>query len=110
MKSTNSRRWRTAWTGNFAAGGGIARDGCNANVEFVATKKGMAAALALAAHNKDLSAYSFDRLTKAAAMLLDRAGDVGALRAAITPEELFRAMIGICIANEGRDGRRRRSG
>ena len=36
-----------------------------ANVEFVATKKGMAAALALAAHNKDLSAYSFERLSEA---------------------------------------------
>src|SRR5436309_5779997 len=37
-----------------------------ANVEFVATKKGMSAALALAVHNQsELTAYSFERLTKA---------------------------------------------
>jgi AcrR family transcriptional regulator len=71
-----------------------------ANIEFVATKKGMAAALALAAHNKDLSAYSFERLSKAASLLLDRARAAGALRAEIKPEELFRAMIGICLAND----------
>src|SRR5438105_6792348 len=36
------------------------------NVEFVATKKGMSAALALAVHgSSELSAYTFDRLTKA---------------------------------------------
>ena len=71
-----------------------------ANVEFVATKKGMAVALALAAHNKDLSAYSFDRLTKAGAMLLDRARDAGALRVELTPEEVFRALIGMCIVHD----------
>ena len=36
------------------------------NVEFVATKKGMSAALALAVNNSsELTAYSFERLTKA---------------------------------------------
>src|SRR6202522_360266 len=36
------------------------------NVEFVATKKGMSAALALAVNSSsELSAYSFERLTKA---------------------------------------------
>ena len=36
------------------------------NVEFVATKKGMSAALALAVHrSSDLHAYTLDRLTKA---------------------------------------------
>src|SRR3977135_4263639 len=36
------------------------------NVEFVATKKGMSAALALAAYkNAELSSFSFDRLTRA---------------------------------------------
>src|SRR5438477_4707592 len=35
------------------------------NVEFVATKKGMSAALVLAVHNvSELQAFSFDRLTK----------------------------------------------
>src|SRR4051812_42762316 len=44
------------------------------NVEFVATKKGMSAALALVVHrSSDLQAYTFDRLTKAVGALLDRA-------------------------------------
>src|ERR1700692_490058 len=51
------------------------------NVELVATKKGMSAALALAAHKPpDLMAYSFDRLTKAVGALLDRAGATGEVR------------------------------
>ena len=71
-----------------------------ANVEFVATKKGMAAALALAAYNKDLSAYSFARLTEAAGLLLDRARAAGALRTEITPQELIRAVLGFCVVND----------
>src|SRR5262249_40849478 len=52
------------------------------NVEFVATKKGMAAALALAAQPpSDLTAYSSDRLTKAVAGLLNRAIAAGEVRA-----------------------------
>jgi AcrR family transcriptional regulator len=71
-----------------------------ANVEFVATKKGMAAALALAAFNKDLSAYSFARLTEAAGLLIGRARQAGALRTDITPQELMRAVFGFCIVND----------
>jgi AcrR family transcriptional regulator len=71
-----------------------------ANVEFVATKKGMAAALALAAFNKDLSAYSFARLTEAAGLLIGRARQAGALRTEITPQELMRAVFGFCIVND----------
>src|SRR3979411_448085 len=42
------------------------------NVELVATKKGMLAALALAVHgSSELYAYTFDRLTKAVGALLD---------------------------------------
>ena len=70
------------------------------NVEFVATKKGMAAALAPAAHNKDLSAYSFSRLSAAAALLLDRARASGALKAEITPPELLRVLFGFCMASD----------
>jgi AcrR family transcriptional regulator len=67
------------------------------NVEFVATKKGMSAALALAAHkSSELSAYSFDRLTKAVGALLDRAVAAGAIRADIGPEDLLRALVGMC--------------
>lgn len=69
-----------------------------ANVEFVATKKGMAAALALAAHNKDLIAYSFDRLTRTLEELLARAK--GALRTEIGAEEMIRAVIGFCVVND----------
>ena len=71
-----------------------------AYVEFVATKKGMAAALALAAYNKDLSAYSFARLTEVAGLLIDRARAAGALRTDITPQEMMRAVLGFCVVND----------
>jgi AcrR family transcriptional regulator len=71
------------------------------NVEFVATKKGMSAALALAAHGStELSAYSFDRLTKAVGVLLDRAVAAGQIRADISPEDLLRALIGMCYMHD----------
>src|SRR6201981_3885763 len=55
------------------------------NVEFVATKKGMATALALAAGPpSELTAFSFERLTKAIRMLLERAVAAGADPAPIT--------------------------
>jgi AcrR family transcriptional regulator len=67
------------------------------NVELVATKKGMVAALALAAHSRpDLYAYSSKRLTDAVGVLLDRAIRAGAIRADISPEDLIRALIGMC--------------
>jgi AcrR family transcriptional regulator len=66
------------------------------NVELIATKKGMAAALALAIHGaSDLHAYAFDRLTKAVGALLDRAVASGEIRAEIGPEDLLRALIGM---------------
>jgi hypothetical protein len=62
-----------------------------ANVEFIATKKGMAAALAVAAHgSSDLVTYSLDRLTRAVGDLLQRAVAVGEIRADISPEDLLR--------------------
>jgi AcrR family transcriptional regulator len=71
------------------------------NVEFVATKKGMVAALALAAHGKsELHAYSFDRLTKAVGALLDRAVAAGEIRADIGPEDVLRALIGMCYMHD----------
>jgi AcrR family transcriptional regulator len=81
------------------------RQWVRANVEFVATKKGMAAALALAAHNKDLSAYSFDRLSRALDELLSRARDAQALRADIAPRELLRALVGFCMVDDQPDWR-----
>ena len=71
------------------------------NVEFVATKKGMSKALALAAHStSELYAYSFDRLTKAVGALLDRAVAAGEIRADISPEDLLRALIGMCYLHD----------
>lgn len=68
-----------------------------ANVEFVATKKGMSAALALAVNSSsELSAYSFERLTKAVGGLLERAALAGEIRADISPEDLLRALVGMC--------------
>ena len=71
------------------------------NVEFVATKKGMSAALALAANSSsELSAYSFERLTKAVGALLDRAVAAGEIRADISPEDLLRALVGMCYLHD----------
>jgi AcrR family transcriptional regulator len=71
------------------------------NVKFVATKKGMSAALALAAYkNSDLYSYSFDRLTQAVGGLLDRAIAAGEIRNDISPEDLLRALVGMCYLHE----------
>jgi len=71
------------------------------NVEFVATKKGMATALALAAHRpSELIAFSFDRLSKAVGALLDRAVSAGQIRADISPEDLLRTLVGMCLLND----------
>jgi AcrR family transcriptional regulator len=71
------------------------------NVKFVATKKGMLAALALAAYNNsELYSFSFDRLTKAVGGLLDRAIAAGDIRADISPEDLLRALIGMCMMHD----------
>jgi AcrR family transcriptional regulator len=70
-------------------------------VEFVATKKGMAAALALAAHQpSELHAYSYDRLTAAAGALLDRAVAAGEIRADVGPDDIVRALIGMCYMRD----------
>ena len=72
-----------------------------ANVEFVATKKGMSAALALAVNStSELTAYSFERLTKAVGALLDRAVAAGEIRADISPEDLLRALVGMCYLHD----------
>lgn len=77
------------------------RSWLRSNVAFVATKKGMAAALALAVNKKsDLTAYSSDRLTRAVASLLDRAVAAGEIRADISPEDLLRALVGMCYLHD----------
>jgi len=72
-----------------------------AGVEFIATKKGMAAALAMTAHgSSDLAAYSLDRLSRAVGELLQRAVATGEIRADIDPEDLLRALVGMCYAHD----------
>lgn len=72
----------------------------HANVQLVATKKGMLAALALAAGPSELYAYSFDRLKKAVGSLLRRAINAGDIRSDIKPDELLRALVGMCYMHD----------
>jgi AcrR family transcriptional regulator len=72
-----------------------------ANVEFVATKKGMSAALAVAAHSRsDLTAMSLEQLTRALGALLSRAVAAGEVRADISAGDLLRAVFGICYTHD----------
>src|ERR1700753_2622235 len=71
------------------------------NVEFVATKKGMATALALAAGPpSELTAFSFEHLTRAIGMLLGRAVAAGDIRADVGPEDLLRTLVGMCMLHD----------
>jgi AcrR family transcriptional regulator len=71
------------------------------NVELVATKKGMLAALALTVDgSSELYAHTFDRLTKAVGALLQRAVAAGEIRADISAEDLLRALIGMCYMHD----------
>ncbi|TPG44844.1 TetR/AcrR family transcriptional regulator [Roseomonas nepalensis] len=71
-------------------------------VDFVATKKGMIAALALAAHKPpELMAYTSGRLHEAIAILLRPAAEAGLVRPDIGPEDLLRTVIGVCYVQEG---------
>lgn len=70
----------------------------HANVKLIGTKKGMRAALTIAANSPSAAhtTHSFDRLTAAARLLLSRAVADGALRDRISAEDLMRAVIGMC--------------
>lgn len=77
------------------------RQWMRSNVRFVATKKGMSAALALAAYKpSDLFSYSFDQLTRAVGGLLGRAIAAGEIREDISPEDLIRALVGMCYMHD----------
>jgi AcrR family transcriptional regulator len=78
------------------------RQWLRANVEFVATKKGMASALALAAGPppSELTAFSYERLTKAIGTLLARAVEAGEIRDDIGPGDLLRALVGMCLLHD----------
>jgi hypothetical protein len=61
----------------------------------------MSAALALAAYkNSTLMSYSFERLTRAVGGLLDRAIAAGEIRDDISPEDLIRALVGMCYTHD----------
>ncbi len=72
-----------------------------ANVAFIATKKGMATALAVAAHgSSELTALSFDRLTRAVGDLMRRAVAAGDIRPDISADDVLRALVGMCYTQE----------
>lgn len=74
----------------------------HANVRLVATKKGMIAALQLAAHgSNELKAYSLQRLTDSAGLLLGRAVEAGEIRSDISADDLLRTLLGILYAQSG---------
>ena len=69
----------------------------HANVEFVATKQGMAAALALAVHvPTELSAYTAEQLTGAVGRLMARAVAAGELRSDVAPQDVLRMLVALC--------------
>jgi AcrR family transcriptional regulator len=77
------------------------RQWMRSNVKFVATKKGMSAALALAFDkNSKLVSFSADRLARAVGGLLDRAIAAGDIRDDVKPEDLLRALVGMCYMHD----------
>ncbi len=77
------------------------RQWMHANVEFVATKKGMSAALAVAVHGSSgLTAYSMDRLGRALETLRRRAANAGAIRDDIGAEDILRTIVGLCYTHD----------
>jgi AcrR family transcriptional regulator len=70
-------------------------------VRFVATKKGMSAALALAiAKDSDLVSSSSDQLAQAIGMLLEHAIAAGEIRDDVSPEDLLRTIVGMCYTHD----------
>ena len=70
-------------------------------VKFVATKKGMSAALTLAVDkNSKLFSSSADRLARTVGGLLDRAIAAGEIRDDVSPEDLLRAVVGMCYMHD----------
>jgi AcrR family transcriptional regulator len=70
-------------------------------VRFVATKKGMSTALALAiAKDSDLISDSSERLTRAIDLLLEQAIAAGEIRSDVSAEDLLRAIVGMCYTHD----------
>lgn len=73
----------------------------HANVAFVATKKGMSTALAVAVHSSsDLTVYSMDRLGGALRTLLERAVEARLIRGDIGAEDILRTIVGLCYTHD----------
>ncbi len=74
----------------------------HAAVDFVATKKGMSAALAVSINaSSPLVAFSSERLTHTIEALLRRPVEDGALRPDVGGENLLRALVGFCYTHDG---------
>ena len=72
-----------------------------ANVAFMATKKGMSAALAGAVQaNPDLTASSVERLSRAADTLLRRAARQGVIRDDVGAQDVLRTVVGLCYVHD----------
>lgn len=77
------------------------RQWIRANIEFVATKKGMSAALAISVNaTSDLKDYSIGRLSLAIGQLLQRAVEAGEIRDDIGAEDVLRTIVGLCYTHE----------
>jgi AcrR family transcriptional regulator len=78
------------------------RQWMGANVDFIATKKGMSAALAMVLQKGTaLSNYTYDNLVRSAGMVLQRAVDAGSVRGDVGAEDLLRALIGLSYTYDG---------
>ena len=77
------------------------RQWMHANVEFVATKKGMSTALAIAINaGSDLTTYSTDRLGQALGVLVQRAIAAKVIRDDIGTEDILRTIVGLCYTHD----------
>lgn len=77
------------------------RQWLHALVKFVATKKGMSAALTLViSKDSDLFSYSSDLVMQSASELLNRAIATGEIRNDIGADDLIRTLIGMCYTHD----------
>lgn len=73
----------------------------HASVEFVATKKGMVAALAIVASGStELAVYSSERLTGAVGGLMNRGIAAGDLRDDVSPGDVLRMLVALCYGSD----------
>jgi AcrR family transcriptional regulator len=78
----------------------------HANVGFIATKRGMSAALAVTMQSTShLAAFSLDRFRAAVETLRARAVAAGEIRDDVSAEDMLRTVVGMCYAQERSDWR-----